>query len=700
MDYSLLKSVIAASKNVHTIKRSSESFAVVDTRARPYIEPDLEKIIFDQEKPTVLLVSAVGATGKTALAHQLSRDLSLPVLDLAKHKPVGDNTLTGILTSTFDVGDISTVLAELQSGQYAVIIDGIDEGRSKTTEKAFDAFLDDVAKLCQGSPSTTFVLLGRTQILDDCWSYLTDKGVPTALVTISPFTLANAKTYIDTFTQGAKGTALYTNARDTLLDQLSRAFVSGRGDAPDAFLSFIGYPPILDAVATLLSEEQNYHRLLQELTGPSGSDVEIALLRRISEYVLTQERDDKAIPNIVRPIIEGAPDSLRVRALANAFSIDEQAARLVAYCLNKQLALHRLQEPLFDERYERQLEEWLPEHPFLAGREFRNAVFEALALATLATSGNEDFVGLLEEYTRAHKASYHLVYMLDVLTPERVIPPQVLRVLFAAALEFQSRKSSVALRIEASEWDETYLMKDQREPVAIEIEIAAGDGTEDAQTFEFTTTVEPTTTLVFGPRLGGVLISIPCRVQIDGSQEVELTAPIDIRAGSIALTARELILRRYDDDTAQVDLHAESLESSIESITTNGIPLTVELTDTAGVTYPIVQHIEQSALVKSDPLFRKKYMRLKRILLEFRSHSKGRLARYRNKIESVRVLKNETGRAVLDRLVADGILYRESNFYFVNPDELARHVGASWQDLRRGRIPATLEHYIKQINIS
>jgi hypothetical protein len=53
----------------------------------------------------VILISAVGATGKTALAEQLSRETRLPILDLGKHKPVGDNTLTGLLTTAYDVKD-------------------------------------------------------------------------------------------------------------------------------------------------------------------------------------------------------------------------------------------------------------------------------------------------------------------------------------------------------------------------------------------------------------------------------------------------------------------------------------------------------------------------------------------------------------------------------------------------------------------
>src|SRR6266446_1060170 len=297
MNYYHLKSIVSAGKKCFALREPSPSFFIAGGQSKPYIEPTFQKVIFETEKPTIILVSAVGATGKTALAEQLSRDVQLPLLDLGKHKPVGDNTLTGLLTHAFEVKDITNVFAGLGSGGYGVIIDGIDEGRSKTTEKAFEAFLDDIGKLCKADSHTTFLMLGRTQILEDCWTYLSTKGIPTALITISPFTVSEARAYIDTFTSGAKGAyaAQYASARDAILEKLGRVFSESTSQKSDDFLSFIGYPPVLDAIVTLLTEEKNYHKLLKDLGAQDGKNVEVSLLIRIAEYVLLRERDSKVI---------------------------------------------------------------------------------------------------------------------------------------------------------------------------------------------------------------------------------------------------------------------------------------------------------------------------------------------------------------------------------------------------------------------
>ena len=228
MNYYHLKSILGSDKKSLPLRSPSLSFRVVMDRNAPYIEPTFEKVLYEEESPTIVLVSAVGATGKSALASVLSYDCQLPVFDLAKHKPVGDNTLTGLLTSVYDLKDISSLLVGLSNGSYGLIIDGIDEGRSKTTEKGFEAFLDDIANLCGQSQKTTIIMLGRSQIVDECWAYLSDKGLRIGLVTISPFTVDGAKKYIDEFTRAKSSRFLpqYEAARDHLINKLGSAFSS------------------------------------------------------------------------------------------------------------------------------------------------------------------------------------------------------------------------------------------------------------------------------------------------------------------------------------------------------------------------------------------------------------------------------------------------------------------------------------------
>ncbi|EXI67368.1 MAG: hypothetical protein AW07_04526 [Candidatus Accumulibacter sp. SK-11] len=705
MKYYDLRALLSSGKQVFTVTDPSPSFQVANVGDRPYIEPMFEKAIFETERPTIILVSAVGASGKTALARRISNDLRLPLLDLGLHKPVGDNTLTGLLTHSFDVQDISNVFGGLGTGNYGVIIDGVDEGRSKTTEKAFEAFLDDVIKLSKKAKATTFVLLGRTQILDESWVYLTDKGISAALISISPFNLEQARHYIDTFTGAAESAYAnqYTTARNIILEKLGTAFADHTAAKSQDFLSFIGYPPVLDAIVALLKEERNYHKLLEALSDPGGGNVEVALLDRIARYILNREREEKVIPNIIKPLIEDAPRHLKDRVTSSIFSIEEQCQRLIAHCLGKRLRLSSIGEPALDEHYEDQLSSWLPEHPFVSGSEFRNAVFEALAVATAMCDGKARLAPLVDQYLATHKHSYHLVYMLDIASKDRQLPINAVGPLFAAAMEFQSAFSQVELHLDGTAWSEDPddSTGSGKADIAIDIDVLMGPlASTEPKSFSFTGQVTSADTIQLGSRLSSTFVSVPCSIGIGGTQELELTSPVEISARSIAVDARSLIVRTAPQQKAEpqpVLFDAQRLASRLESITTNGIPLTFSLATLDDVRYPAVQYSEKSSEPPADPLLRQKYFRLKRILLEFRSHSKGSLAKYRHKIEHERVLKNRTGAAVLEKLVADGILKLSGVMYHLEPDNLSKHIGISWLDLRKGRMATSLTDYLRSI---
>ena len=235
MKYNALRSIVASQKGPATLQSLFDSFFVKPARVAPYIEPNFSKIEFPTEKPSILLVSAVGASGKTTAAHALSFDIQMPILDLAKHKAVGDNTLTGILTTAYPIDQVGAVLEGLHKGTHGIIIDGIDEGRSKTTEQGFEAFLDDLIQRSKGSTSTAIVVFGRSQVLLGTWLYLADCGADVGMVQIDPFDLEQAKAYIDSLvTETSAGQKeAYEQARDKVLAKLGAAFLPAAANNKD-----------------------------------------------------------------------------------------------------------------------------------------------------------------------------------------------------------------------------------------------------------------------------------------------------------------------------------------------------------------------------------------------------------------------------------------------------------------------------------
>jgi len=695
LSFSNLTSIVAAQKKPISMRESTVSFSPSVPRTQAYIEPTFSKIQFEKEKPPVLLISAVGATGKTTLARVLSHHTGLPLLDLSKHKPVGDNTLTGLLTSAFKVEDLSRVFEGIGSGTFGIIVDGIDEGRSKTTEKAFEAFLDDMAKLCKNAQTTSFVLLGRNQALEDCWLYLEDKGVSTGLLTILPFDINGARHYIDAFSDGAQSAhpEEYVEVRDMILDRLSAAFKTSE-EKDQSFMSFIGYPPVLDAIVTLLREEHNYHKLKGQLSSSDANDIEVQLLERIATYICRREKEDKVVPNIVTHIVAELPEEESNVIKERIFDLEEQCRRLVSYCLGKQLSLSRIGVPLLDEKYEAQLATFLPEHPFVSGKDFRNAVFEAVALSVLILSAQGDAVQLAMEYSNSHKHNYHLIYLLHNMASERQIPIRALPVIVGSALEFRSRTSFVEISIEGSDTEDLQ----STQTVDIEIQIVTG-GEGQSREFVFQSDLKGAATVELGQSLSSTYVSLPCEVELSSGQELDFTAPVEITASKISLRSPSIILRPPIGGTADkhVLLEADSINCTVEAIATNGLEFVLTVADRSGLTYPAIKYVKQKDVFDKGSALQEKYLRVRRILVQFRSHSRGTMARYKGKIEHERILRNDLGWIILDRLLKDGILTRDGSFYFLQPESVDKHLGISYIDLRKGLTSPRLKQYLQSI---
>jgi hypothetical protein len=703
LNYNDLKSIVSSKKSTFNISTPTKSFYVAPQQKRPYIEPSFTKQDFEEETPRFVLITAVGASGKSALASKLSADTGMPILDLGAHPPVADNALTGLLTSSFPLEQLSIILTSLHNGTYGVIIDGIDEGRSKVNEPAFNAFLEDLIKLSGGSSKTSFVLLGRTQALIECWVYLQEKGVSVGLASIDPFSPEQAVHYINSFADppGAGQRAHYDATRDSILSRLSSAF---SGEAP-TYLSFIGYPPVLDAIATLLREEKNYFKLSEDLKEEGANEVEANLLYKIASYILDRERREKVVPGVVKDLLAEFPSSERLAIESVAYDREEQAARLIAYVLKLPYKMEVIPQPGINAKYEEQLASPLAEHPFLVGGgcDFRNAIFEAVCLAILIASRKPNYADLVTNYSTERRSNLYLIQMLNQVAPDCSVDISMTHVLIGAALEFRSMESKAEITIEPCnpvDQDVDHIKPDSDMDLAILIEVMSSQSDDADKKFDFKSRLRGNHAILLGSRLSACFIELPCEVTLSGSEEIELTAPVEISARRINLHSSRLVVKAQPkSNEKEVILEAREIVSSLTSLPVeNGVELTVGLTQKADHHYPLVKYIKTREVLTTAHGVGAKYLKLRKILTHFRSHSRGTMAKLRAKVENERVAGNDVGRPVLERLIRDGILVPEGSFYFLEPANVDRFLGVSWMRLREGDVNQKLVEYLQSIN--
>ncbi|MGD0776208.1 MAG: hypothetical protein ABSC05_25610, partial [Candidatus Solibacter sp.] len=377
----------------------------------------------------------------------------------------------------------------------------------------------------------------------------------------------------------------------------------------------------------------------------------------------------------------------------------EQCNRLVAYTLGRQLTLHCILEPPINERYEAALVSWLPEHPFLSGRHFRNAVFESIALARLIASKDPGLAQLALEYVDLNKHNYHLIYFLDQIASESDVPITCLSAVIGSAMEFRSTTTSIEIHVDGPPADDLEARVSPNSAIETEIEIISGSDREKSKTYVFRSRLGDVTSVTLGRRLSTTYVDLPVEVILAGTYDVELVAPVEVTAARITVATPTLILRHATsaaDD--HVLLEAERIESTAGTIVTNGVAFTLSASDGSSMVYPAAPYFRQVDALPQDPLLREKYMRLKRILVHFRSHSKGALAKYKHKIEHERVVRNKMGWAILDRLLGDQVLTLSGRLYYLQPENVDRFLGVSYDDLRKGRSSEKMLQYLRSIS--
>jgi hypothetical protein len=190
-----------------------------------------------------------------------------------------------------------------------------------------------------------------------------------------------------------------------------------------------------------------------------------------------------------------------------------------------------------------------------------------------------------------------------------------------------------------------------------------------------------------------------CEVTLSSPGELELTAPVELSARRINLMSPTLVAKAQPkSDEKEIVLEAREIVSTLISLPVeSGSEFTVRVTETAGHHYPLVKYIKERKSLPAADGVRAKYLKLRKILTHFRSHSKGTMAKLRAKVENERVAGNDMGMPVLERLVQDGILVPNGAFYFLQPTNVDKFLGVSWTRLREGEVNQKLVEYLQSI---
>lgn len=635
----------------------------------------------------IWLVAAPGAVGKSTLAKQISARTGALYLDLAKADTVAGNSLTGGL---FKTGLLSAWSAQ----QLTVLIDALDEARLRVTQSSFDDFLDDVSTLAT-KRTMPIVIFGRVGIIDEAWLVLADKGINCPIFDIGFFDVESAQRFVMATLdhmatkQEHKALAGALSAHRSGYETASREFVNQiRTASQNDGNRFAGYAPVLQAVARVLASETNPSKLEKAALILKQKHV----LQNLTELILARE-EAKLREQLVDVIPESECNQL--------YTPDEQLSRLAAAILRTAIPpAPQSLSPQHAGHYDTAVRNFMPQHPFLdgTGQNASGAVFEGAIIAHALTSLSKEVLATAQAYA-GHGPHTPNPFLFDFYIKHRksqggesdIIPPEHVAILYDSIRAGAAAGDIVRLTVEGDE---------SSDEADVEILFGADPVSGVPRRIQFKTSQAGT--IRFGRAISGVLIDAPLLdVEVGQGGPVELVAPVLLNVAGLKVNCAELVVVKSDisarNEDAVVSLEAQKIVSNSLSripIIRKGAELSVSWP--GANTYPWASFASDSTQA-DDTGLGDALRALRRLVLAFRSHSKGRLARYRDKIEHARMTKGTIGIALRQKMVSDGILSLEESMYFLEPDILGSKVGATYQDLKLKRYGASIRGYVRDV---
>lgn len=653
-----------------------------------FVEPKLSlREDFSDLASRIWLVSAPGAVGKSTLAKRIANQVNAIYLNLSQAEAVGGNYIYGGLAKTKSQ-------KYWDDNETTLFIDSLDEARMRVTKQSFMDFLQDIIAISD-ERRIPIVLFGRSGVMDDVTLHLMEYEIHPAIFDIEYFDAERSEEFIEKYffhllENKKDGEAI---KRKLLLDGtifrncISKIVKSLDGIPSSINNSFSGYSPVLQAIATfVLSETANFYKI--------DTEIENLLKRRILE-------------KICRAVLEREQQKLKDQVVAvfpelsgyDFYNISEQIKYLVATIQRKEpiFETHSLQGDKL-ECYSNAVKDFLSQHPFLSGdgKTSANAVFDA-AILSYAMKQGESFHSTLSEatinpllaefyfydsyiYNREEDCEYGNRY--KYVEPEHVVP------IFNSISAQIGQGKKIELSIEAEDSDDT---------AKVIISCFSQEDIKDEVIEEFS--IPHRGRIVFHERVSNVYIDAPfLEVEIWADKDAELTAPIDIHALKISFLCETLRIYPGYDKEQVVTLEAEQSPAiSPKQIISHAEGFEISWPNDRLYPWSEIGKIGniKDGEGNGDDLQRA-LLSFSRLIRAFRSHSKGEMARFVDKIEHARMSKN-FGKEIRERLVEDSILFRSGVMYILNTDKLGELTGSGYLNAKQRRFGEKTKNYLQDI---
>lgn len=302
----------------------------IETKDEFYIVPMLKDTV--QEKDSkLILFSAPGATGKSALAKYISRKKNALLWDLSQY-PIANHSYSGMLVEALGAKGFSCFTEGLVSGDAVLVIDALDEAEMISGRAAIETLLNDLRIATSAASCPNVVLCARTETAHFIRHFYAQEEhkLEISQYEISFFEDTAAVEFVKTKIAQNRSkngdNRPVTPATEACIKSLFEEIKRLLDHNDDAIKSFIGYAPVLEALAVYCDEDSNTMQLVQKI---QSSNCSAEIFQKIMDHILIREKG-KVVNGFKERCSRDYPEFDNWDCV---YSVEEQLTRIINYVL-------------------------------------------------------------------------------------------------------------------------------------------------------------------------------------------------------------------------------------------------------------------------------------------------------------------------------------------------------------------------------
>jgi hypothetical protein len=372
-----------------------------------FLQPGLREIegTAEIQKCPIVVISAPGAVGKSALAQHISAQKNLFLWDLSRLK-LGDNSFIGTIANCFGTTSLALVLKDLEQASTGFVFDALDEAEILSGWQRVENFLDELCKYTKSANKPCIVLLARSESASLVSLYLRMNDVSFFVLEIDYFTEEQSKVFIslqmkklsidrqhaELYDRYLKFILPFNNAIDAIYQAIYQAFSykDGNAWADNSIKSFLGYAPVLQAIGAYMATFTNFQDVPKAVKADFFDAKDSDIASKIMDDLLKREQGKLLGALRARKI----PGSETWNEWERLYSAPEQLERMLHFVLgNTDVAKLESDGSLpgwLIDNYRDAVKTMLPQHPFIRKAGFAGPAFRDYALANLLKSNHSN----------------------------------------------------------------------------------------------------------------------------------------------------------------------------------------------------------------------------------------------------------------------------------------------------------------------